>query len=739
MPGRVTPIPTGNVDKTSKWTPEIGDNFSSFLKDLPSSNFSNEVKAKIKKETRLILSSCHDPRISEKLSSTGLVVGRVQSGKTTSFKALTSIAVDNGFNLFIIFAGRTDNLIKQNKREFDKLKKALGNSIAVVTSENGTKDWKKLIPHNIRRLNRIGLASPVPLVLITNKHAGHIKAITRELKSAQIGNPNINLNTLIIDDEADNASLNTASDKDNEYAASSIYKSIKGLRSQLSCHSVVQYTATPQSLLLISKEDHYSPEWARLISPGEDYVGAQDLFSEEGDFYNTVPDEEVSSSKNISNLSLPKSFKSALKSYLIASAQRLATPKYFHEENSTFMVHPDIANPTHKHWENIIKDEISLWRQDIEDNLDKFLEDNKLGFLEQYESIRKSNLKYKNHLSPFEDLYYRYIPDIIMELVVSQVNQTNNNINWDIPHNILVGGYMLDRGYVVRGLVTTYMPRGKGGGMIDSLQQRGRFYGYKRQHLSFIKGWMTLPTINAYKSYAEHETHLYEILKKLSNEGKNLREWERVMLLDKGLSPCRKNVISIGLKNNYTSLGGWYWPKYPSSNNENKDLFNSIINFYRDDFKPFEIRGVDTSNWTEARSALEVKNVDLSLILDAIRYYDPGEYDEGNFATVKTVLSMMVDRGFKATIVLTGTKIPNLDHYATRTRPTISLPLNSTNYFQGAGQSGDFPGERKLISNSKKVVTFHLTKLFLGNNKTPSYILAIKLPAENYLVETESV
>ena len=298
---------------------------------------------------------------------------------------------------------------------------------------------------------------------------------------------------------------------------------------------------------------------------------------------------------------------------------------------------------------------------------------------------------------------------------------------------------MLDRGYVVRGLVTTYMPRGKGGGMIDSLQQRGRFYGYKRQHLSFIKGWMTLPTINAYKSYAEHETHLYEILKKLSNEGKNLREWERVMLLDKGLSPCRKNVISIGLKNNYTSLGGWYWPKYPSSNNENKDLFNSIINFYRDDFKPFEIRGVDTSNWTEARSALEVKNVDLSLILDAIRYYDPGEYDEGNFATVKTVLSMMVDRGFKATIVLTGTKIPNLDHYATRTRPTISLPLNSTNYFQGAGQSGDFPGERKLISNSKKVVTFHLTKLFLGNNKTPSYILAIKLPAENYLVETESV
>ena len=737
MPGFVTPtIP--DTDKTSKWVPRIGKRSNFLLNSLPSSEFPKKAKQNLTEETYRILSSCHDPKKEGENNSVGLVVGRVQSGKTTSFKTLTMMGMDNGFSLFILLAGRTNNLIEQNKDEFVELKKSLPYEFVVTGADKGPKDWEKIIDSNLRRIKGLGSLKGVPLILVTNKHAGHIKAITKALNKRKASVATVN--TLIIDDEADNASLNTSKDKDDDYSATAIYKSIKGLRASLPKHTVVQYTATPQALLLISKKDQYSPQWARVITPGENYVGAQDLFTDNSSFYQQVPSDEVSSSKDIHQLSLPDSFKSALRSYLLASAQRLHTPKYFHKSNSSFMVHPDVFNITHEHWEEIINEEIDIWRSQIEDNLYQFLNENKKEFLIEYKKLQAACKKNNTIISSFETLYNSYIPGIIQELNIIQVNKNNNSINWDLPHNILIGGYMLDRGYVVKGLITTYMPRGKGGGMIDSLQQRGRFYGYKRSHLGFIKTWMTQPTADAYKSYAKHESHLYKTLNDLSTQGKSLREWERIILLDKGLMPCRKNVMGIGLRNNYTWGGGWYYPAYPiRDSRKNKTIFSSLIDFYKNKFQPFYLEGVDSTLWKDASSALEVKGIKLSSLIESIRYYDPGEYDEGKFATAKQILGILADRDFKASIVLTGTKHPDIDRYTVRKRPTLRFPLTGRSMFQGRTEAGSFPGEANLISKEENTVTFHFTQLVIGGDSKPTFILAIKFPKDNYLVETEIV
>ena len=404
------------------------------------------------------------------------------------------------------------------------------------------------------------------------------------------------------------------------------------------------------------------------------------------------------------------------------------------------MVHPDVFNPTHEHWETIIKEEISLWRQSIDENLPKFLEDNKKDFLKEYKKLETACKNLKTKISDFDILFEKYIPQIINELKIMQVNRKFNNIDWDIPHNIIIGGYMLDRGYVVKGLVTTYMPRGKGGGMVDSLQQRGRFYGYKKDHLGFIRTWMSKPTIKAYKSYAKHESHLYSTLETLSEEGSDLREWERLILLDRGLKPCRKNIMGIGLKNNYTWGGGWYFPAYPIFNSKNnKDLFNFLINEYKNSFRSYEQEYFGTSSWTDARSSLYVDDIDLRELLQNIRHYDPGELDEGKFATAKTILGQLVDDNYKAAIILTGTREPNLDKYTRRERPTINLPMTGASFFQGTQAAGTYPGERNLLSKNDKTVTFHLTKLFLSKRSQPSFIMAIKFPHENYLVEEELI
>ena len=297
------------------------------------------------------------------------------------------------------------------------------------------------------------------------------------------------------------------------------------------------------------------------------------------------------------------------------------------------MVHPDVYNETHSHWKEIISDEVDLWRQDIANNVDNFLRKNRNSFLSAYKDLSKACKINRNKLIDFNILYERYVPGIINTLAITKVNRHSNNINWENAHNILIGGYMLDRGYVVQGLVTTYMPRGKGGGMVDSLQQRGRFYGYKRDHLGFIKSWMTRETIDAYKSYAKHETDLYSSLRNLSQAGKPLREWERMMLLDKGLIPCRKNVMGIGLKNDYTWGGGWYWPSHPIAGSmDNRDLFRAIIEAYKSEFKPLTLKGFDSSKWTDARSALIRDRANLGRVLDAINV-DPGEHDENKFVT----------------------------------------------------------------------------------------------------------
>ena len=209
-----------------------------------------------------------------------------------------------------------------------------------------------------------------------------------------------------------------------------------------------------------------------------------------------------------------------------------------------------------------------------------------------------------------------------------------------------------------------------------------------------------------------------------------------MMLLDKGLIPCRKNVMGIGLKNDYTWGGGWYWPSHPIAGSmDNRDLFRAIIEAYKSEFKPLTLKGFDSSKWTDARSALIRDRANLGRVLDAIRYYDPGEHDENKFVTAKQVIARLADRDFSASVVLTGTKEANLDKYTKRVRPKATLPLSGNAYFQGKAQDGSHPGERGMISSIKNSVTFHLTKLIIGNNSFPSYILAIKFPQENYLVE----
>ena len=128
--------------------------------------------------------------------------------------------------------------------------------------------------------------------------------------------------------------------------------------------------------------------------------------------------------------------------------------------------------------------------------------------------------------------------------VNSRVLEQWTQDNWNqAPSHILVGGENLGRGFTVNGLTTTYMPRGRGSGVADTIQQRARFFGYKRDYLGFCRVYLDANVRSDYEHYIEHESHVMEQLNQLAQSGSSMSEWRRRMLLAQSLQPTRRSVI----------------------------------------------------------------------------------------------------------------------------------------------------------------------------------------------------
>ena len=198
-----------------------------------------------------ILGRCHPPA-NPPGRRTGLVVGYVQSGKTMSFETVIALARDNGYGLVIVLAGTKNTLRSQSE---DRLKKDLGLA-------NGSDHWhhfsnptKKLRSQIEGRIDDWRKKHTRKSLLFTVlKHGGHLDKLTDVLGSVNLAD----VPTLIVDDESDQASLNTNASRIRmnrvpTTAMSTTYERILGLRGVLPHHSYLQYTATPQANLLLGK------------------------------------------------------------------------------------------------------------------------------------------------------------------------------------------------------------------------------------------------------------------------------------------------------------------------------------------------------------------------------------------------------------------------------------------------------------------------------------------------------
>ena len=106
----------------------------------------------------------------------------------------------------------------------------------------------------------------------------------------------------------------------------------------------------------------------------------------------------------------------------------------------------------------------------------------------------------------------------------------------------------MDRGFTVEGLTITYMPRNKGVGNADTLQQRARFFGYKKDYLGHCRVYLDAENIHMFSEYVNHEEDIRRKLLQHKLSGQHLNELERRFVLDEMFKLTRKNVLTENLK-----------------------------------------------------------------------------------------------------------------------------------------------------------------------------------------------
>lgn len=473
---------------------------------------------------------------------TGLVVGYVQSGKTMSFEAVVALARDNGFPIVIVVTGSSRLLLGQSTgrlredlqleeprraRRWLPLLNPGDDDSTVAPIRDVLAEWRDpTAPEEFKRT-----------VLITVlKHHQRLQNLTALVNALDLrGVP-----VLVIDDEADQISLNTGVAQGR---TSTTYRKLMALRQALPNHTYLQYTATPQAPLLISIIDLLSPNFVHVLEPGEDYTGGQAFFGDNQPNVRVIPPQEVPTRNNPLN-EPPDTVLEALRVFMVGVAAGMLESG--NVGNRSMLVHPSFQTAPHQEFYGWVRDIFEEWKRRL--NLPDGDPD-KMELLEELQDAHADLRQTVGAAMPTFDQLRPYLRPAFLNTRVLEVNAREGGtpeVDWRSMYGwILVGGQAMDRGFTVEGLTVTYMPRGLGTGNADTVQQRARFFGYKRRYLGYCRVYLEQGSLNAFQSYVTHEEDMRSQLQQFQESGRPLNEWKRAFLLDGALRPCRNSVLEF--------------------------------------------------------------------------------------------------------------------------------------------------------------------------------------------------
>ena len=273
--------------------------FDRYKLHLAKEGFSAKAIGNIEASCEKILSVCANPQnIQNPERKKGLVVGDVQSGKTANYLGLVNMAYDYGYKIVVLLAGLTDSLRLQTQKRTDEgvvgaVSDTIGNSIVycgvgvankehyAIPFTNRENDFTDFINRN---LNATINDFKKPVILVVKKNRKILDSVLDKLQSAVQGYGSNSI--LIIDDEADNASISTAKPGNNPTA---INKCIRGIFNKFPTATYVGFTATPFANIFINPEDEdpdnldlFPSDFIVQLNAPDNYFGGGKIFPEAG-------------------------------------------------------------------------------------------------------------------------------------------------------------------------------------------------------------------------------------------------------------------------------------------------------------------------------------------------------------------------------------------------------------------------------------------------------------------------
>lgn len=513
-------------------------------------------RATIRDEAVSILARCVSPTATND-QETGLVMGYVQSGKTMSFTTVAALARDNGYPFIIVIAGTSIPLTGQScvrlrsdlrldQRDDHAWRHIHNPKIANqdhIRIENVLAEWRD---PNVPPTERCTL---LVTVMKHHNHLNHLIDVLRQVNLSQTP-------VLIVDDEADQAGLNNLVRQGEE---STTYQRLRVLKSVVPHHTFLQYTATPQGPLLINLIDVLSPGFAVTLTPGADYTGGPEFFLNAAPLVRQIPPDQIPR-RNQPLHDPPESLLEALRLFFLGVASGLVRENGV--GNRSMMVHPSQATVGHQQYFNWVSAARNSWLQILSDPADTDYADLLDDFRRPYADLQST----VPDLEPLDTLAQR-LTHAIRRTDIHLINASRGGrtpqIDWRGAYShILVGGKALDRGFTVEGLAVTYMPRGVGTRRADTIQQRARFFGYKRPFLGYCRVFLEPDVADAFHRYVEHEEDIRRQLSAHAATGRPLDELRRVFLLSRTLAPTRDSIIDIDYVRARLSEG-WFYPRAP--------------------------------------------------------------------------------------------------------------------------------------------------------------------------------
>lgn len=479
----------------------------------------------LESDVKRILDLVGDPTADNWGARRGLVIGDVQSGKTSNYIGLLNMAADAGYRLFIIIGGHTEDLRQQTQERVDegflgrstadtdlKRSAAVGKRIGVgeiapkvdrpIALTGVSQDFSTASASVVK--GHIDNSFKVPLVLVVKKNARILRNLAEWLKD-QSKDEKLSLPMLVIDDESDYASVDTSKEEDSPTA---VNEAITALLKKSSKNSYIGFTATPFANVLMDPENAaglFPKDYVYSLYAPDNYLGALQFFDVEDPRANGVRNDLEDAAEHfpfkhratLAVNALPDSLKQAVDTFFLANAIRDLdgagpTPR-------SMLVNVSRFKAVQKRVYELVRDYVETTRTVVQESV-PVLGASPSDGNEVLERLHAQwQLEYSNLKHSWLDVRAA-LPAAVRDLEIELVNGDTDKQRKETERRhqqygtaqrrrrIAVGGAILSRGLTLDGLMTSYFHQRTQ--LSDTLLQMGRWFGYRDGYRHLVRVWL---------------------------------------------------------------------------------------------------------------------------------------------------------------------------------------------------------------------------------------------------------